>query len=386
MMYLKLVSILVLGLSLISCGSKSAIPPPEPTPLVEFKESVGFNKNWLYKVSNLDKKSKVFSALLPTVHRDQIIVASPDGHLASLEKSNGDVRWHVSFDEQISAGVGGDGYVAVVVSGDGKVIGLNGETGEQLWENDSNRTIFAQPLVYRGVAVIRTIDGDLIGLASDSGEKLWDTIYEQPDFVVFGSPQPIGHENLTIIGNATGRIIATHLSSGLETWQIYLASQRSLEDLQEADSIPVVSRGQLIVSDFTNAVVAYSLAQGVLMWENRRPAGRRLALADSIVYGVDTDSRVFAMSRADGAVLWEQDELLHRGGSNIALVEGFVVVDDALGFLHVFDQRTGKMVGRTKIKSKVLFGGLLVDNSNLFVSLDSGNIEAYTLHQLTSSN
>ena len=167
---------------------------------------------------------------------------------------------------------------------------------------------------------MQTIDGDLLAMDASTGESLWDAFYDQPEFVVFGSPRPLGIGNIVLVGNATGRVFATDLTTGLENWQIYLGSAGSETALSDAETIPVIFGDKLFISDYTKAIVAYDLTDGSLFWQHRRQSKRRLAVDSNQVYGADLDDKVFALSRSDGSIKWEQESLLHRKLRNIALV------------------------------------------------------------------
>ena len=378
-MKLRLLIVVAISLVLVSCGGRDRKAAPSPTPLTATSAIVQLNQSWQSSRSAPRSKQGKFLTLLPALSSDRIISVSSDGTVSAVDKDKPSLLWSSSLDEDISAGVGEADGIVVVVSDSGTVIAFDSQTGIQRWEQQTNQIVFAQPLVYRGKVILRTIDGDLIGLDSNTGEIVWDAIFDQPEFVVFGSPQPTGFRNLVVVGNATGRIIATDLDTGLEAWQIYLASNRSPELLNESDSIPVIVGEELFVADSPNAVVAYNLSSGNLLWEQRRSTARRLAVDDSQVYGLDTNSRVYALGRSDGSIRWEQNALLYRKVSNIALVGGYLIVGDGEGYLHVLDTKSGELAGRARAGKDVVFNGFLVEGAALYVAYSSGKIEAFTL-------
>ena len=378
-MKLRFLIVVAISLVLVSCAGRDRKAAPSPTPLTATSAIVQLNQTWQSSSSASRSKQGKFLTLLPALSSDRIISVSSDGTVSAVGKDKPSLLWSSSLNEEISAGVGEADGVVVVVSDSGTVIAFDSETGIQRWEQQINQIVFAQPLVYRGKVIFRTIDGNLIGLDSNTGEIVWDAIFSQPEFVVFGSPQPIGFHNLAVVGNATGRIIATDLDTGLEAWQIYLASDRSPELLNESESIPVIVGEELFIADSPNAVVAYNLSSGNLMWEQRRSTARRLAVDDSQVYGLDTNSRVYALGRSDGSIRWEQNALLYRKVSNIALVGGYLIVGDGEGYLHVLDTRSGELAGRARAGKDVVFNGFLTEGATLYVAYGSGRIEAFTL-------
>ncbi len=376
-MKLRLTVIAVACLALAACGRGSRLPEPKPTALGAFTEQVTLKASWNKSLSSAGGDK--FSSLIPAVAADQIIVATSAGTVAALGKNDGAVRWSTASEGVIASGVGqGDG-VAVVVSEDRIVTAVDSATGELRWNAMVDEVVFTPPLVHQGVVVLRSISGRLYGLNADDGRIVWDTNFDQPDFVAFGSPRPIALGNTVIVGNADGRIVSVDLNSGFEAWQIYLASERSEELYDEADSIPVIVNDRLFVADLGKAVVAYNLRDGNVLWEHRRAAERRISVAGDAVVGFDANDRVFGLSADDGTLLWTQDGFLHRKLSNIAASGQYVILDDKQGYLHVLDSRSGDIVGRAKMSRKAGFGGVLVDGDRVYVSFGRGAIGAYAL-------
>lgn len=378
-MKLRLIIVIAICLTLVSCtsGRKRG---PDPTPLTKITASAQLVPLWSSSfASGRSNAGSKFINLLPIIVGDQIVGASADGVVASIDKINGQLRWTTELENQITAGVGEDAGTVAVVSSAREVVALQSDSGEVRWEEPIEQTIFTPPLVYRGFVILQTIDGDLLAMDASTGESVWDAFYDQPEFVVFGSPRPLGIGNLVLVGNATGRVFATDLTTGLENWQIYLGGTGSETALSDAETIPVIFGDKLFISDYTKAVVAYDLTDGSLYWEHRRQSKRRLAVDSNKVYGADLNDKVFALSRSDGAIKWEQESLLHRKLRNIALVGEHLVVGDKQGYLHILDTDSGEIIGRAKLKSDVLFGGLLTDGNRLFVSYRSGRMDAFRL-------
>ncbi|MDE0310518.1 MAG: outer membrane protein assembly factor BamB [Acidiferrobacterales bacterium] len=378
-MKLRLIIVITLCLTLVACGSARK-RGPDPTPLSKITASAQLASLWRSNfASGGTGAGSQFINLLPIIVDDQIFGASAQGRVAAIGKSDGKLRWSTDLENQITAGVGvGDGVVAVV-SAARELVTLRSDSGELRWKESIDQTSFTPPLVYRGIVVMQTIDGDLLAIDASSGELMWDAFYDQPEFVVFGSPRPLAIGNLVLVGNATGRVFATDLATGLEFWQIYLGGTSSETALNDAETIPVIFGDHLFVSDYTNAVVAYDLTDGSLFWQRLRKSQRRLAVDSDQVYGTDLDDTVFALSRSDGSVRWEQKSLLYRKLSNIALVGDHLVVGDNQGYLHILDTDSGEIIGRAKLRSDVLFGGFLTDGNRLFVSYRQGSMEAFRL-------
>ena len=379
---IRTLTILTISVLLTACGAPR-LPVPDPTPLADINQSVQLESKWVNtKAQATSKKSREFLALRPVLQGNQMFAASPDGTVLALDVASGQPSWEINLNQRIVAGTGAGSGIVVVVNDSATAYAFDINDGTQLWEYQLAEVVFAPPLVYLDRVVFRTIDGNLIALSVDTGEFLWDAIYEQPEFLEFGSPKPIGYLNSVIIGNAMGRVIATEMSTGFDAWQLYLGSERSIGALRNREAQPLVFGDNLMLSDLSRAVVVYDLNTGNVMWESRRSAGRNLATDGSQVYGHDTDSLMFAIRNSDGELLWQQNALRYRGIDDIALAAGHLLVSDRFGFVHVLDKTSGEIIGRSKIRERVPSDGLIGTDDSLYIFFRSGRIEAFSLNSI----
>ena len=368
---------------LTACGTPK-IPAPDPTPLSDIHESVELKSRWSSNdVRVSSRKEQAFLSLRPSLESGLLIAASPEGEVFAFNSNSGSMVWTTELSENISAGTGAGDDIVVVVSDTGTAYGLDIRDGAKLWEYQLGELVFSPPLIYRNQVVLRTIDGNLIVLSAVSGEFLWDAIYDQPEFLEFGSAAPVGFQNVVIFGNALGRVIATDLTSGFEAWSVFLGSERSVGQLRSRESRPVLFQDHLILSDLSRAIVVYDLSTGNVLWESRLDAGRNTDADNNSVYGHSTDGLILAFDQTNGSPRWQQNALLYRGIDDLALVDGRLVVGDRLSYFHIFDQNSGEFIGRHRARERVASGGFLGSGNSLYVYYRSGHIEAFTL---TSSN
>ncbi len=382
-MKLKTLSIGIAVSLLVSCGGGSRVPTQPPTPLASFEQAVELKARWSLALPSVKSKSvRAFFSLLPAVHGGNLFATSHTGIVIATDRTTGESVWTTTLSEGVTAGVGVGASIVLVVTESGRVVALEVADGSQRWELDLGEVVFTPPLVYRETVIVRTINGNLHGISAESGELLWDTIYEQPEFVKFGPSRPVGLNEVVVAGYASGRVIATDIKTGFETWQIYLGSERGRDVLRNEETFPVIDRGQLLISDSPKAVVAYDLDTGNVVWESRRSAFKRIEVDFGRVYGSDLDSKIFALDREDGSVRWEQEAFLHRKVENLVLMEGFLIVDDGAGYLHVLDVSNGDIVGRFRANESVVSDGFLADGRDLYVVFRSGRVQALTLTTL----
>jgi outer membrane protein assembly factor BamB len=90
---------------------------------------------------------------------------------------------------------------------------------------------------------------------------------------------------------------------------------------------------------------------------------------------IDDTSAVHALDKASGTSVWKQDKLQYRRLTAPVVVNGFVVVGDLQGYIHVLSPDDGSIVGRlatdgTPVHALVpVTDGLLVQTAGGTVAL-----------------
>ena len=99
------------------------------------------------------------------------------------------------------------------------------------------------------------------------------------------------------------------------------------------------------------------------------------------LFVVDEQSVVWHLALESGRTVWQQPELTARQLTACAVIEGYCVAGDFEGYLHVFDQSTGRLVGRTRFSRHPIKVAPLVYDNTLYVLSSSGHIAAYILNK-----
>ena len=87
------------------------------------------------------------------------------------------------------------------------------------------------------------------------------------------------------------------------------------------------------------------------------------------------------MDRNNGATLWKQDKLQARGVTRPVIFQDFVVVGDALGYLHVMSRFDGRFVARVRVDSEGILVPPIADGDRLLVLSRDGSLAAYTIQE-----
>ena len=379
----RILLIAIVSMMMVACGSPK-IPKPDPTPLVPFDQRFEFKTSWQSNQTTIGPETKSeFWGLRPILHANQIIAGTDAGKVVALNAATGAVNWTSQLEVNLVSGTGAGDGIAVLVDQAGVVHALDLDDGSKSWEYVLPELVFAPPMVYRDLAIVRTIEGNLFSMSADSGELVWDTVYDQPQFVQFGSAAPVGAGNAVIMGSPSGRVYATYISTGFDAWDVFLGSGRSGGTLRSREARPVIEGTSMLFADPSRAIVAYNLTSGNVQWQYQRPVGNSVVASQRYAYGFETSDRVFALSLNEGKEVWSQSAFLHRDIKNLLLVGRQLVLIDSQGYLHALDPNTGEVVARHRLSNPVFIDGLLSSGSNLYVYYKSGRIESL---KLTSPN
>jgi outer membrane protein assembly factor BamB len=168
-----------------------------------------------------------------------------------------------------------------------------------------------------------------------------------------GWPQPNANVSSTrAVAGPTAPATAETLQA---LWRFRLRGEPGFSGIDAAT--PVVSGGRVYLQDLNSDVYAVSLADGHLLWQHRyrRPDGgpNGLAVANGVVYG-NTDTSAFALSARTGVERWRTRLTRARNPVTIAPVvaNGLVYTSSTgqapggRGTLYALDARTGQVQWR----------------------------------------
>ena len=78
-------------------------------------------------------------------------------------------------------------------------------------------------------------------------------------------------------------------------------------------------------------------------------------------------------------VRWQNIDLGYRGLSRPTPVSSYVAVGDFEGYIHIFSQVDGRIIGRTRADSDGIRADMIGSGNRLYVYGNSGELSAYEL-------
>lgn len=332
---------------------------------------------------------KYYSQLQPAVDDKFVYVAARDGEVKALSIDDGVRNWSVNLGKhdsnslnrsaRLSGGIAIAYETLYIGTENAQVFALDSKTGDIKWMSKVTGEVVAQPVYESGKVIIHTSRGDLIALDSTTGEEVWKLSNPQPKLTLRGSATPSIAQGGIIFGRADGFVGAVLLDDGRPLWQLPVArayGATELERLVDVDMQPVIVNNTIYVLAYNGNLVAIDLLKGQQQWARKYSGFKHVAVAGNDIFLTDYRGYVFAIDRKDGEQRWVNKELSYRNVTGASVVNQFIVVGDAEGYLHWIDRDSGVFVAQQYLDSDGLYVDPVVTNTHFYLQTRSGKVIA----------
>ena len=314
--------------------------------------------------------------LQPAVVGDAVFAAG-DGDVARID--NGRVRWKTSLKVTISGGVGSDGSLVVVGTPKGEVIALDAENGQIKWRVPVNAEVLAAPAVSAGLVVVRSADSRLFGLDPADGRQRWVYQRATPPLSLRNAAGVALEGNVIMAGFPGGKLAAVSPANGSLMWEGTVAIPRGateLERMSDITSLPVLGARATCAVAYQGRVACFDMSNGSTLWTRDLSSSKGLDLDDSQVFVTDEKGAVLALDIGSGASAWKQDQLAGRGTGRPRIINDYVVVGDAEGYVHLLRKDDGRVVGRVRPASSPIIADPQRAGGSVVIQTRDGNVAA----------
>ena len=382
--------------ALAGCHSfkKENIQPP--TPLAkDFKPTVQVTRVWKDRVGHGAGVSGV--RMEPTVVDGVLYAASTDGVVAAYDANTGKNLWkqksrtHGWFgwgdkkrkDAFYAGGPAVAGDLLAIGTLDGHVYGLSSKDGSQRWVATLPSEVIDSPVIGGGLVIVRTQDGRVYGLDSSTGDRRW--VNDQgsvPLLSLRGNGPLLVTNGVVFLGSDDGKLIALRQDNGDKLWEQKLATgegRTDIDRMSDADGGIVIDGSTLYASAYHGSLTAVDGPSGRPLWARPFSTYTSLALTGNSLFGVNTDSQVWAFDKSSGADMWKNDELKYRWLSAPAVQGNYVVVGDSEGYVHWLQTGDGALAGRERLSKKAIRAQPVAAGDLVYIEDVQGHIAAYRL-------
>lgn len=326
------------ALVLAGCATGSARPKPaELPPNVDL---IGVRQAWQLKLPAVNFPLQVH------VQGEQVLLASGDGTLVTIDAASGREVGRAQAEAALSAGVGSDGRVSAVVTRANEVVALEG--GRELWRHRLGTQSYTAPLVAGGRVFVLGADRSLVALDGQTGARLWSLQRPAEPLVLrqAGVLLPVGN---TLVAGLAGRLVGIDPDHGDIRWEAPIAAARGTNDVERlVDLVGDAYRAGALVCAraFQTALGCVDAGSGRLLWT--RPANGATGIAGDgeRLYGAEADGQLLAWRADTGDRAWATERLRWRQLTGPLVLGRSVVVGDSTGLVHMLSREDGTALNR----------------------------------------
>lgn len=354
----------------------------KPSALTEFAPSANVSRIWSAQAGKGEGKLGVRQ--FPAIADGHVYAAAVHGGISAYDLQSGVVTWHYESKLPLSGGPGaGDGLV-VTGSLDGDVVALDAATGAEKWKAKVGNEVISAPAIGQGMVFVHSNDGRLTAFDESTGERRWFWNHDTPVLSVRGNSAPVLGPGFVFVANDDGTISTLAISDGHPIWEQTVAEAQGrteLERMADVDGTPVLEDTTLYADSYKKQTAAIEAPTGHPLWTHDAGGAGKVGVASDRIVVSGTNGSVWALDKATGGGLWQQDALARREVSGVAIQGDYAVVGDLDGYLHWLKLADGAFAARTRLgKDPVRAAPVVVDG--ILVAEDTdGRISAYRLGQ-----
>jgi len=347
-------------------GEKDEYELDEPRKLENISNNKKIITNW--DISFTGENS--LGNFIPSFAGDSIYFADSSGNIKSINSISGSINWKKEV-SLLSTGISAGFGILIVADIDGNVIALDQNNGTELWTSNVKGEVLAPAAVDAKFIIVKTGSGELIALNKDSGEIEWSYRSKLPALTIRGSSSPVIDNNMVYATFDNGRLGVFELESGYPVWDgaiSYVSGSSELENLIDSDSSPVIEGGLVFTTSYQGNINIFDIAQKRSVWQSESSSFYSPLLLRGLIILVEANSNLKTFFSKNLEKSWSSNEYLNRSLSNPSSFNGFLLVGDFEGYIHIIDPLNGQTVARKKISKKPIMK--LISRSNNFYAID----------------
>lgn len=365
-------SFLSLIFLLSSCTSLSALKfwenedfdLDEPMPLKNITEKKEMVSNWTL---NFTGKNDLGN-FIPSFSSKSIYFADSEGNVKSIDIASGNINWQKQF-KSLSAGIASGYGISVISDNDGNVIALDQADGSVIWTKNVQGEVLSQAVISAKSIFIKTGSGELISLDKNTGEISWSYRAKLPPLTIKGSSRPVINEDIIYASFDNGRLVAFEIDTGYPLWDgaiSYTEGVSELENIIDSDSSPLIEGGFAYTTNYQGNLNIFDVAQRRSIWQSKLSSFYTPIITRGLIILIESNSNIKSFSINNLQESWQSKSYLNRGLSNAVSFEGYIIIGDYEGYIHMIDPISGITVGRKKI-SKNPIKNIVSRSKNFYV-------------------
>lgn len=231
----------------------------------------------------------------PLAHAGMVYLGHDELGMKAYSLKSGRLIWHAEEKQRYHAAP--VAYEDQIIYGtvEGRVVSRHSMTGEVEYEIDLGSSIESQGVVSGGRLLFHLRNHQLFCLDVETGKILWAYKRAVPYLTTLQRvSRPLVYDKKVFLGFADGYAAAFSLEDGLLLWERRLATGTKFVDV---DTDPIIVDGQLYMGPYTNTYSILDPKTGNILHRLNRTLSRAaLPAGDNLILGTQ-EGRVIAVNR-----------------------------------------------------------------------------------------
>ncbi len=320
----------------------------------------------------------------PIVYQGRVYTLDTRGVISAFSTSGGSRLWRVSLvpeNEKGNEGFGGgiaayDGRL-FITTGFGVVIALNAASGAVEWTRKIGVPLRSSPTVADGKLYFVSTESRLYAISTVDGVELWTNRGLPGSATLLSNVSPAVSGDTLIVPYPSGEIIAYSISTKRTIWSDSVSRTSggsSLASLSDP-ARPVIDRGIVYAVGHSGRMIATALKTGERLWTKRIRGTQMPWSAGDMVYVVDVNGILLALSRKDGSVRWLTELPKTSRWSGPVLAGGRLWLASGGGVVVSVDAKTGNIITQRDLDAPI-FISPIVAAGRMYVLTDKARLHA----------
>ncbi len=320
----------------------------------------------------------------PIVYQGKIYTLDTEGVVSAFSASSGSRTWRVSLapekekgNEGFGGGIAANGGRLFVTTGFGVVVALNAGNGAVEWTRKIGVPLRSSPTAIDGKLFFVSAESKLYCLSTVDGVELWTFRGLPESATLLSNVSPAVSGDIVVVPYPSGEVIAYNISAGRPAWVETLSRTRggsSLAGLSDP-ARPAIDRGVVFAVGHSGRMFATAQKTGERLWTKRIQGTQMPWPAGDLVFVVDINGVLMALTRKEGKVRWLTELPQSKRWSGPVLAGGRLWLASADGIMISVDAKTGNIVSKRDLGQPIYIAPI-VAAGRMFVLTDKARLLA----------